>query len=57
MRRFPKNETMAQGMKRPILKNHPGKRIQKMGYGTLERVLLALIAACLLVAMALSIQW
>jgi len=56
MRQSSKNGTMAHGMKRPILKKPPGTRIQKKGYGTLEKVLLALVAASLLIIAALSMQ-
>ena len=55
MRIFSKNGTISHGMNRTSQKNHPGRRIQKRGYGTLEKVLLAIIAACLFIVLALSI--
>jgi hypothetical protein len=56
MRQSSKKGTMANGMNRPILKKPPGPRIQKKGYGTLEKVLLALVAASLLIIAALSMH-
>ena len=56
MRQSSKNKTMAHGMKRPNLKKPPVTRIQKKGYGTLEKVLLALVGASLLIIAALSMQ-
>ena len=56
MRHSSKNGTMANGMTRPIRKNPPGTRIQKKGYGTLEKVLLVLVAASLFIIAVLSIH-
>ena len=56
MRQSSNNGTMAHGMKRPNLKKPPVTRIQKKGYGTLEKVLLALVGASLLIIAALSMQ-
>ena len=56
MKQSSKNGTMSRRMKEPILKKPPGARIQKKGYGTLEKVLLALVAVSLLIIAALSMQ-
>jgi hypothetical protein len=56
MRQSSKNGTIPRGMKGPILKKPPETRIHKKGYGTLEKVLLALVAVSLLIIVALSFQ-
>jgi cell division protein FtsL len=57
MRQFSGYGTMPGGTKKPILKKPPGTRIQKKGYGTVEKVLLALVAVSFLIIAALSIPW
>jgi hypothetical protein len=57
MRQFSGYGTMPGGTKKPILKKPPGTRIQKKGYGTVEKVLLALVAVSFLIIVALSIPW
>jgi hypothetical protein len=57
MRQASKNRTIPRGMNGPILKNPTGTRIQKKGYGTLEKALLALVAVSFLIIVALSIPW
>jgi len=56
MKQSSKHGTMSRGKKEPILKKPSGARIQKKGYGTLEKVLLALVAVSLLIIAALSMH-
>lgn len=56
MKLVPKKGSTAHGMNRTIPDNHPGLRIHRKNNGLMEKILLALIAGCLFLAILLSYQ-
>ncbi len=55
MRQFYRREVQSNEMSKLIASHHPGNRAQKKDYGKLEKILLGLMVACMLIVVVLYI--